>query len=64
MRPVFAALGYTALFGAVVGAVWLRYLPVAAACGGPPSCATVAASFAAAEPSADYRHSAQLRLSR
>src|SRR5713226_6532426 len=27
MRSVFAALGYTCLFGAVVGAIWLRYPP-------------------------------------
>jgi hypothetical protein len=27
MRSVLAALGYMLLFGAVVGAIWLRYPP-------------------------------------
>ena len=52
MRTLFAALGYSNDFGAVVGLVWLRNPPVW------KSPAKAAASTAAAgEPVSDFRHS-------
>jgi hypothetical protein len=59
MRSLFAALGYSVVFGAVVGAVWLRNPPVWTS---PSQTPAVAAAPLAAEPVSDFRHSVRFWL--
>jgi hypothetical protein len=56
MRSVFAALGYSLVFGAVVGVIWLRYPPSWTALDQASTIEAVSA-FVAIEPNGDLRHS-------